>query len=1057
MKTLLTIFLFLLLCFVNPASAYVRSNAVSLSGEWSFCKTRPLNDLVKDRNGKFDPPKYFPQLNEVIPQTIQADIAKRLPENANWISVKVPSAWEQYAGIDFNGAGWFRRSVAISPKWLENNQRIWLEFDAVATAAGVWLNGKWLGGHVGDYSRWRVEATGAAHAGNNELIVYVDELPGHLHQGFLSVIAPHHGGIWQNVRLYPTAAVCVKPDGISVKTDPLNGKVEIEIELDGSWKLSSLLPGLKIGKYNPASPFKIPPQIKAKEAEYNFHFDSKRNAWRVQFQLPDFETWSPENPVLYNVEVNIPGQSRSGKKISEKIYQTFAFREIKIVGSKVLLNGKKLNVRSVLNWGYYPRIVSPAPPVEVVREEFAYYKSLGFNAETICLVVMPDYFYDLADQMGMLIWQEYPTWHDEFTDAEMPTHRQQYPAYFRRDRQHPGIILRSMSVEAGIKSQTNMTEIVNIARVMTDTPVQDNNSWFWLSNQELTQWYGEDNYWNNNRWAKHMLVDLPRKLGEMPEKPYLIGESMAGSVWPDVDALLTVKPDIPLAGRLLGTDQAKTGKQHPYWFPLCFEDCQQINRRLRRHYNPSLPAGEDIVNDYLLPQSRQYSLGQRKFQIQLLYADPRYAGWTFFLGRDVPQCHSGLYDELSRPRWTEKEMGWLKTGPVPPVTTEAVALRTNTGSILNIAPELQLWNPGWGLRTNREIGFYYLQGGYSRLDSLLTGWSQAVGVSEEKITTLPENSVLLTNVLTSAMVYFLQGGGRVFLLSSRWPGALTSEAHMFWADAVFVPPVGPLGKSDREKLLRLQMFDLTHDKTEAIPVARLGIDTVVDPMLRLFQIHDRRKVGVFDQLFATRVGKGLLVASSLSHSATAGQWLLSQLLEWAVSWKPGQSDFPTTRMSLEKLKKLTVARTNQILMLNKDWHFQLDPDQQGEANGWASIRFNDVKWPLIQAARIWEGQGYSYDGMAWYRKWVQIPAGFRGRKVRLVAEGVDDAYRLWINGEPVAVYGSFTDHDKTVFMIQTETDLTNHLKYGGKNLFVLQVVDLFGGGGINRPIYLRIE
>ena len=77
--------------------------------------------------------------------------------------------------------------------------------------------------------------------------------------------------------------------------------------------------------------------------------------------------------------------------------------------------------------------------------------------------------------------------------------------------------------------------------------------------------------------------------------------------------------------------------------------------------------------------------------------------------------------------------------------------------------------------------------------------------------------------------------------------------------------------------------------------------------------------------------------------------------------------------------------------------------------------------------------------------------------MRLVAEGVDDAYRLWINGEPVAVYGSFTDHDKTVFMIQTETDLTNHLKYGGKNLFVLQVVDLFGGGGINRPIYLRIE
>ncbi|NIW45483.1 MAG: hypothetical protein GWN14_10935, partial [candidate division Zixibacteria bacterium] len=64
------------------------------------------------------------------------------------------------------------------------------------------------------------------------------------------------------------------------------------------------------------------------------------------------------------------------------------------------------------------------------------------------------------------------------------------------------------SVEAGVENLKVMAEIVHMAERMTDTPVQDNSSWLWMSNVELTDWYGEDNYWNNDRWAQHMLIDL---------------------------------------------------------------------------------------------------------------------------------------------------------------------------------------------------------------------------------------------------------------------------------------------------------------------------------------------------------------------------------------------------------------------------------------------------------------------------------------------------------------------------------------------------------------------
>ncbi len=280
---------------------------------------------------------------------------------------------------------------------------------------------------------------------------------------------------------------------------------------------------------------------------------------------------------------------------------------------------------------------------------------------------------------------------------------------------------------------------------------------------------------------------------------------------------------------------------------------------------------------------------------------------------------------------------------------------------------------------------------------------------------------------------------------------------MYWGDAVFIPPVGPLTEEMREHLLTLQMFDLTHSKSEVIPVQKIGIDREVDPLIRLFEIHGRDNVAVHDQLFVTRAGEGLLMASSLDHSAPAGQWLLGELLNWSQEWKYDQETFPVTELPIEKLTALSVARANSIVLLNADWHFQLDPDQQGEKLSWGGITLSDDSWPLIQAGRLWETQGYSYDGMAWYRKRITVPQDWKGKRVFLVAEGVDDAYRLWINGKSVARYGSFTDHSQTVFQIKTETDITRHLTFGGDNQLVLQVVDVFGGGGITQPIYLRIE
>jgi formylglycine-generating enzyme required for sulfatase activity len=93
--------------------------------------------------------------------------------------------------------------------------------------------------------------------------------------------------------------------------------------------------------------------------------------------------------------------------------------------------------------------------------------------------------------------------------------------------------------------------------------------------------------------------------------------------------------------------------------------------------------------------------------------------------------------------------------------------------------------------------------------------------------------------------------------------------------------------------------------------------------------------------------------------------------------------------------------TAQEETINGNWKFHTDPDSVGIDQRWMSREFNDSDWQTVSAGHSWSAQGhFNYDGVAWYRKRIQIEPRFRAKFI--VFQAVNDSCTVYFDGQPVA-------------------------------------------------------
>ncbi|HYX57764.1 MAG TPA: glycoside hydrolase family 2 TIM barrel-domain containing protein, partial [Streptosporangiaceae bacterium] len=365
-------------------------------------------------------------------------------DDSNFAPVTVPHTVVPLSWKDWDYPAWqqvwiYRRHFSgaglLDPHRPGN--RILVDFDGVMVNATVSVNDHVVATHQGGYLPFSAELTGKVTGDGNLLSVVVDSRclpvpPVGVGRGPASVDFFQPGGIYRDVRLRVLPQVFLA-DLFARPADVLGSqpRVDIECALDSAATKQSegtLLVQLLDG----------PRQIAAQTMAVTADSPGTTTARLSLTGFGPVGLWSPDNPRLYTVQatLNFPGIGRH--TLSRRI----GFREASFRPDGFFLNGKRLQLFGLNRHQLYP-YVGMAMGARAQRKDAEILKN-EFNCNMVRCSHYPQSpaFLDACDELGLLVWEEAPGWHNvssmaAWQDAVVRDVRDMVI----RDRSRPSVII----------------------------------------------------------------------------------------------------------------------------------------------------------------------------------------------------------------------------------------------------------------------------------------------------------------------------------------------------------------------------------------------------------------------------------------------------------------------------------------------------------------------------------------------------------------------------------------------------------------------------------------
>jgi beta-galactosidase len=361
-----------------------------------------------------------------------AGVPATMPEK--WYLVNLPHTWNAIDGQD--GGNDYYRGTCYYAKEIEKidlpeAEQYYLEFRGANSSADVYVNGKKLAHHDGGYSTWRVNITDVLD-NKNLIVVAVDNAPN-------ETVYPQtadftfYGGLYRNVNLIAVSASHFDLDyyggpGLRVTPEIKGADASVEVE--------TYLTNAKAGQ-------KLVFTIKEADGSVVAQQTTDATETKVTFDIKNVHLWNGrKDPYLYTAEVTLT----SGDTTLDQVSTRFGCRFFEINPDKgFILNGKEYPLRGVSRHQDRALIGNALLP-EHHKEDIQYILEMGATTIRLAHYQHDQYFYDLCDESGLVIWAEIP-----YISRHMPGGREntisQMKELITQNYNHASIVVWGLSNE----------------------------------------------------------------------------------------------------------------------------------------------------------------------------------------------------------------------------------------------------------------------------------------------------------------------------------------------------------------------------------------------------------------------------------------------------------------------------------------------------------------------------------------------------------------------------------------------------------------------------------